>query len=244
MKSKKTEYGSEELESNYITDHENYKKEFNHTNNNKNLNKDYQNKLTENKQQDLVITKDMYVSNSIKEHSTNVRDILDLNNNNISDPCSNSDVYAHTYKEILEIKSFEFKEPNILNLFSDKCDTHKNRCYTCKPRGKVKKYIIGKSFDGNFVFHFDLNNRPIILLTPIKHLTNIYDFNKDELLMMFEAVKIFCGFWSLEDYQISYSTGLWKNNDHFHLKIKIPDKIAIRMRGDHFKLLQLDVQYP
>lgn len=117
------------------------------------------------------------------------------------------------------------------------------RCYTCRPRGKVKQHVIGKSICENFIFHHDLNNRPIILLTPIQHYTNICEFDQDVLKNMFNSIEVFCGFWNIKDYQVSYSNGLWKTNDHFHIKIKIPEEIAIKMRTDHFDRLKLEKIY-
>lgn len=119
----------------------------------------------------------------------------------------------------------------------------RNRCYTCKPRGKVKKHVIEKSPCGNFVFHHDMNHRPIILITPVKHIQTIDEFEPELLKKLFESVRVFCGFWNIIDYTISYNCGQWKRHEHFHVKIKISDKIANRMRGDHFKRIKLEQRY-
>lgn len=118
-----------------------------------------------------------------------------------------------------------------------------NRCFTCKPRGKVKKHIIEKSSCENFVFHHDMNHRPIILVTPVKHLKSIDEFPPELLKEMFEAIRIFCNFWNIMDYTVSYNCGNWQLHEHFHVKIKITDKIANRMRGDHFKRVKLEDRY-
>jgi hypothetical protein len=122
-----------------------------------------------------------------------------------------------------------------------KVSSGSKRCYTCKPRGKVKKHIIGASLCDNFLFHHDMNHRPIILVTPIRHYTSIEEIY--DVKAMFVAIKDFCSFWNIHDYQVSYNCGSWKAHDHFHLKIKINEKIAGRMRGDHFRRLQLEENY-
>jgi hypothetical protein len=126
---------------------------------------------------------------------------------------------------------------------SDKEKKKHKRCYTCKPRGKVKKHIIGKSICNNFIFHHDMNHRPVILLTPNTHIISINDFSPELLKKMFGEISSFCHFWNIKDYQVSYSCGTWQANEHFHLKIKITDKIANRMRGDHFKRINLENRY-
>jgi hypothetical protein len=117
------------------------------------------------------------------------------------------------------------------------------RCYTCRPRGKVKKHIIGQSFCGDFIFHHDLNTRPVILMTPIQHFKSIQELSKEMLKNMFTSIEVFCGFWNIKDYQVSYNNGSWSPHEHFHVKIKIPDKIAIRMRDDHFKRITQEQEY-
>jgi len=117
------------------------------------------------------------------------------------------------------------------------------RCFTCSPRGKIKKHIIGKSVCSNFLFHHDMNHRPLILVTPVKHMINIEDFDPVELCAMFNAIKQFCIFWSISDYKVSYNCGSWKAHEHFHIKIYIHDKIANRMRGDHFRKIKYEENY-
>jgi hypothetical protein len=156
--------------------------------------------------------------------------------NQINQINQDENLFPQTYQEILLNNKIpaERKEDHVLD---------HNRCYTCKPRGKVKKHIIGKSFCGNFVFHHDMNHRPIIILTPIEHISKIDDMTPELLKKMFEAIYVFCGFWKLKDYQVSYNAGQWKINDHFHIKIRIPEKIIKIMRADHFKRIQLEDNY-
>ena len=119
-----------------------------------------------------------------------------------------------------------------------------SRCYTCKPRGAVKKHIISSSACGQFIFHHDMSDRPLILVTPVFHVNTVYEFSELSLGLMFNAIKLFCTFWSIEDYQVSFNNGSWQTHHHFHIKIKIDEKIARRMRGDHFRRLKLEEQYP
>lgn len=122
-----------------------------------------------------------------------------------------------------------------------KINNQNNRCFTCKPRGKVKKHIIGQSLCKNYLFHHDMNHRPVILVTPLKHIEEIEDIG--DIGELFKVIKDFCIFWNIVDYQVSFNRGAWKTNKHFHIKIKIDEKIANRMRGDHFKRLQLEGNY-
>lgn len=178
-----------------------------------NLEKEYQERLYNNQLQNRLIEDELINTKKISyvDALTSIDDIIKKSVHEI----------LKKEKEVKEKKEF------------------KKRCYTCRPRGKIQKHIIGKSICGNFVFHHDMNNRPVILITPISHLIKISDFDKDMLYNMFDAIEVFCGFWKIEDYQVSYSSGSWKNNEHFNMKIKIPDKIATKMRNDHFKLLEL-----
>jgi hypothetical protein len=115
-----------------------------------------------------------------------------------------------------------------------------NRCFTCKPRGKVRKHIIGASMCSNFIFHHDMNHRPIIIMTPVTHITDILEFSPEQTFEMFKAISSFCNFWNIIDYQVSFNYGTWKTNEHFHVKIKINEKIIERMRGDHFRRIKLE----
>ncbi len=162
------------------------------------------------------------------------------------DPKKFSEVSTAIDKEIkkeLEQVSLLKKEKKLLNKDLEYKDIDKNRCYTCKPRGKVRKCIIGKSVCGNFIFHHDLSNRPVVMLTPIEHVVNIQDLNSDLMQKMFTSIEIFCGFWNIKDYQVSYNAGQWKSHEHFHVKIKIPDRVATKMRNDHFAKIEMEERY-
>jgi diadenosine tetraphosphate (Ap4A) HIT family hydrolase len=124
------------------------------------------------------------------------------------------------------------------------------RCYTCKLRGKVKNHVIttfnpdpeNKDITG-FIFHHDMHKRPIILLTPIRHVTSINELSTAEVEMMLKTIRDFTSFWNITDYQISYNIGKWQNHEHFHVKLRLPEKVINRMRRDHFLKLKLDHRY-
>ena len=117
------------------------------------------------------------------------------------------------------------------------------RCYTCKPRGKVKKHMINTSESGLFVFSHDMHKRPVIIMTPTRHIETINEMTQEELVNMYKSIQEFAKFWNIEDYQISFNVGKWQNHDHFHCKIRISEKILARMRRDHFQLIKLDSNY-
>lgn len=116
-------------------------------------------------------------------------------------------------------------------------------CYTCKPRGKVLKHIIRGCESPNVIFHFDLHQRPLILVTPKKHYETLYDIPTEEQIELFGSVKVFCDFWGIRDYQVSYNNGEWQTHTHFHLKIKACEKIINRLRRDHFTMQGLTNNY-
>ncbi len=118
------------------------------------------------------------------------------------------------------------------------------RCYTCKPRGKVKKHMINASESGIFIFSHDMHKRPVIIMTPVRHIESIDQMTPEELNNLFKSIKEFTGFWNIDDYQISFNSGAWKNHDHFHVKIRISEKQIARMRRDHFERLKMESRYP
>jgi galactose-1-phosphate uridylyltransferase len=120
----------------------------------------------------------------------------------------------------------------------DKKDT---RCYTCKPRGKVKQHIISDT--KHFVFHHDMHKRPIILVSPKRHISTMSEMSKEERDELFIDIDNFVKSWNIEDYQINYNAGDWQKNSHFHAKIRISDKIANRMRRDHFSIIKFENRY-
>lgn len=119
----------------------------------------------------------------------------------------------------------------------------KRQCYTCRPRGKVLKHIIKGCESDGFLFHYDLNQRPLVLITPERHVESLNDLSDIEKLNLFKAIKNFCEFWKITDYQVSYNEGTWKTNSHFHAKIKINEKIINRMKRDHFMLIKKETKF-
>lgn len=125
-----------------------------------------------------------------------------------------------------------------LNASANKKD---KRCYTCKPRGKVKQHVINETT--SFLFHHDMHKRPVILVTPKRHISLINELTNEEHEELFKEIREFTKFWNIDDYQISYNVGNWQKHNHFHVKIKISEKIANRMRRDHFERIKLDSRY-
>lgn len=117
----------------------------------------------------------------------------------------------------------------------------KVRCYTCKPRGKVKKHII--STIRGFAFHHDMHKRPVILVTPKQHYQSIEQMSPDQMFQLFGAIGEFCSFWNIKDYQVSWNCGAWKTHEHLHIKIKTHDRTINQLRRDHFQRLRLEKNY-
>jgi diadenosine tetraphosphate (Ap4A) HIT family hydrolase len=116
------------------------------------------------------------------------------------------------------------------------------RCYTCKPRGKIKQHIINTSSSGKYTFHHDIHKRPVIIVTPIRHVEQIYELSNEEMADMMSSISEFSNLWNIKDYQISINVGSWQDADHSHLhvKLRIPEKTINRMRRDHFEKNKLE----
>ena len=119
------------------------------------------------------------------------------------------------------------------------------RCYTCKPRGKVKHHIINTSSSGNFTFHHDMHKRPVVIITPNRHVEQFSDLTGDEQVDFFKSCKEFIELWNIRDYQLSINFGSWQNSSHSHLhcKIRLADKKVQQMRRDHFEKKKLEKRY-
>jgi len=118
-----------------------------------------------------------------------------------------------------------------------------SRCYTCKPRGKVKKHMINTSSSGLFSFHHDLHKRPILIVTPNRHIESVNDMTSEEKIDIFKSIEDFMKFWNIDDYQVSFNSGRWQNHEHLHFKIRISEKIINRMRRDHFSLVKMETVF-
>ena len=136
------------------------------------------------------------------------------------------DIYHHDYKNKVKV--------NVKN--------NKNNCYTCKPRGTLKDHII--STTDNFVFNHDLFRRPLIIITSCIHYHTIYDLPDDIKLKLFDDINKFVEFWNLsKNYQLMINNGEAQTHHHFHVKMKIDESIANRMRRDHFTRINLEKSY-
>jgi hypothetical protein len=116
-----------------------------------------------------------------------------------------------------------------------------NRCYTCKPRGTLKEHIISQT--DNFTFNHDLFSRPMVIITSKVHYHTIYEIPDNIKLKLFEDINSFVQFWNLDDYTLTITNGNSQTHHHFHIKMKIDDKIANRMRRDHFTRINLEKNY-
>lgn len=171
---------------------------------------------------------------------TNVKDHLDhtfINDNDIVNRADNMFVERYSSENNYIVNS------NINSNNNREKNKKSGKCYTCKPRGKVLNHIIQGVGNDNVVFHFDLHKRPLILLTPKKHYETIYEIPSNELCEMIESIKVFCEFWKIDDYQILFNNGKWQTHPHFHIKIKMNEKIINRLRRDHFKIKKLQNNY-
>jgi len=119
---------------------------------------------------------------------------------------------------------------------------NKNKCYTCKPRGTIKEHIICQT--EHFIFNHDLFRRPLIIITTKEHYHTIYDIPDAIKLKLFEDIKVFVEFWNLTtSYQLMINNGNAQTHHHFHVKMKIEENVANRMRRDHFTRINLEKSY-
>jgi hypothetical protein len=117
-----------------------------------------------------------------------------------------------------------------------------SKCYSCNPRGTLKEHIISETDE--FVFNHDIFRRPLIIITTKKHYHTIYDIPDNIKLKLFEDIRVFVDFWNLnKNYQLMINNGDSQTHHHFHVKMKIVDSIANRMRRDHFTRINLEKSY-
>lgn len=164
--------------------------------------------------------------------------------NSNSNSKSHSQSQGNTFYPWCEPPLPEFLDPSkTIDLKLLKNTKKDSRCYTCKPRGDIKKHIICENASKTLVFHHDMHRRPIIMLSPKKHITSMDDMSSEELIDMFKSIKDFVTDWNINDYQVSYTSGKWQTSEHFHCKIKVCDKMILRMRRDHFSRIKLCDRY-
>ena len=135
-------------------------------------------------------------------------------------------IYHHDYKK---------KTP-------EKPKSESAKCYTCKPRGTLKEHIISRT--ENFIFNHDIFRRPLIIVTSIIHYHTIYELPDTLKLKLFDDINSFVEFWNLsKSYQLMINNGESQTHHHFHIKMKIDEPIANRMRRDHFTRINLEKTY-
>ncbi len=114
------------------------------------------------------------------------------------------------------------------------------KCYTCFPKRLAKEHTIKIDDENKVKFHFDMCNRPLIIATPFKHINTLGDFETpQELSDFFRAIRNFCNFWNIKDYQLQINHGSWQHHDHLHAKIRGNEDIIHKLRKDHFALLKM-----
>ena len=117
-----------------------------------------------------------------------------------------------------------------------------NKCYTCKPHGTLREHIISQTED--FTFNHDLFRRPLIIITSKKHYHTIDEIDDHVKLQLFRDIKQFVDFWNLNsNYQLMINNGDSQTHHHFHVKMRINELIANRMRRDHFTRINLEKTY-
>ena len=128
------------------------------------------------------------------------------------------------------------------NKVHQKKNKNSNNCYTCKPRGTLKEHIISQT--DHFTFNHDLFRRPLIIITTKKHYHTLDEMPDTLKLDLFNCIKSFVGFWNLKNnYQLMINNGDSQTHHHFHVKMRIDENIANRMRRDHFNRINLEKTY-
>jgi len=115
------------------------------------------------------------------------------------------------------------------------------RCYTCCPKPYVARFMFYET--DTVQFHFDLINRPYIIVTPKEHIETIYDLSGNQLNNLMTNIHLFCNDRQIHDYQMSINFGSWKHHRHLHVKIKIDENVYKIMKKDHFAFLNLNKNY-
>ena len=57
------------------------------------------------------------------------------------------------------------------------------------------------------------------------------------------AIKNFVDFWNIKNYVLMFNNGQYQKSNQFHIKIKINEGMANRMRRDHFARIKMQRQY-
>jgi hypothetical protein len=115
------------------------------------------------------------------------------------------------------------------------------KCYTCFPRRKIIEHIILDT--GICQFHHDICNRNMLIITPVRHFSNLSEALPNEISLIFHDISNFCVNWNIIDYSITFNQGDWQSHTHFHIKLKTHENTIKRMRGDHFRLVKLQKEY-
>jgi hypothetical protein len=72
----------------------------------------------------------------------------------------------------------------------------------------------------------------------------MYEIPDSIKLKLFEDIRVFVEFWNLnKNYQLMINNGDSQTHHHFHVKMRIDEPIANRMRRDHFTRINLEKNY-
>ena len=113
--------------------------------------------------------------------------------------------------------------------------------YNTRPLGTIKEHLISDS--DNFSFYHDLWQRAMIIVAPKANYSTVYEVPSDVTAVMFQDIKNFVDFWNIKNYVLMFNNGQYQKSNQFHIKIKINEGMANRMRRDHFARIKMQRQY-
>jgi diadenosine tetraphosphate (Ap4A) HIT family hydrolase len=128
---------------------------------------------------------------------------------------------------------------NISNKNNSKLGPKKN--YTTRPLGTIKEHLINES--DNYNFYHDLWQRAMIIVAPKGNYSTVYDVPSDLIGNLFQEINNFVNFWNIKNYVLMFNNGQYQKSNQFHVKIKINEGMANRMRRDHFARIKMQREY-
>lgn len=113
--------------------------------------------------------------------------------------------------------------------------------YNTRPLGTIKEHLISEN--DNFTFYHDLWQRAMIILAPKGNYSTVYEVPSDLIGNMFQEINNFVKFWNIKNYVLMFNNGQYQKSNQFHVKIKINEAMANRMRRDHFTRIKMQREY-
>jgi len=116
-------------------------------------------------------------------------------------------------------------------------------CYSCHPSAYVRRHATHKTAD--FVFGYDMRNRPLIIVTPRQHYHEITDMPAELVTRMFADIRQWLADQGICDYQtqLHFNAGRWQSHHHFHVKVRIDEQLYKLMRHRHFATINGNTPY-